>query len=104
MNKISEYDERQLNLMLNQLDAFENKKLDLSSLVGRLEGLLHSMEHVTDEWEEKFLDEFSMLESINAEAPKLKEEEIEKLIKSSIWNLKKLVKGKLNDLTEHENN
>lgn len=103
MSRISEYDERQLNLMLNQLEAFENKKLDLSSLVGRLEGLLHAMEHVTDEWEEKFLDEFSTLESINAEAPKLKIEEVEKLIKSSVYNLKKLVKEQINNLKEHEN-
>ena len=95
MNKISEYDERQLNLMLNQLEAYENKKLNLSSLVGRLEGLLHAMEHVTAEWEEKFLDEFSTLESINAEVPKLNKEEIEKLIKNSIYNLKNLVQEKL---------
>ena len=102
MNKISEYDERQLNLMLNQLDAYENKKLDLSSLVGRLEGLLHAMEHVTDEWEEKFLDEFSTLESINAEVPKLNKEEIEKLIKNSVCNLKNLVQEKLHPLKQHE--
>ena len=102
MNKISEYDERQLNLMLNQLNAFENKKLDLGSLVGRLEGLLHAMEHVADEWEEKFLDEFSTLESINAEVPKLEKEEIEKLIVNSVCNLKKLIQEKINDLKEHE--
>ena len=95
MKKISEYDERQLNLMLNQLDAYDNKKLDLGSLVGRLEGLLHAMEHVTAEWEEKFLDEFSTLESINAEVPKLNKEEIEKLIKNSVCNLKNLVQEKL---------
>ena len=95
MNKVSKYDERQLNLMLDQLNAFENKKLELSSLVGRLEGLLHAMEHVADEWEEKFLDEFSTLESINAEVPKLKKEEMEKLIRNSIYNLKKLIQEKL---------
>lgn len=95
MNKVSEYDERQLNLMLRQLNAFENKKLDLSSLVGSLEGLLHAMEHVTDEWEEKFLDDFSTLESINAEMPKLKKEEIERLIKDAVSNLKNLIQKKL---------
>ena len=95
MSKISEYDERQLNLMLKQLIFFENKKLDLSSLVGNLEGLLHAMEHVTDEWEEKFLDEFSTLESINAEMPKIKNDEIEKLIKDAVSNLKKLVEKEL---------
>ncbi|HEY4831820.1 MAG TPA: hypothetical protein VIH61_04595 [Waddliaceae bacterium] len=95
MNKISEYDERQLKLMLQQLISFEHKKLELSSLVGSLEGLLHAMENVTDEWEEKFLNEFSTLESINAEMPKMKEDEIEKLIKDTVVNLKKLIEDKL---------
>lgn len=71
------------------------KKLDFSSLVGRLEGLLHAMEYVSDEWEENFLDEFSVLESINAEVPKLKNEEIDKIIINSIYNLKKLIESKL---------
>jgi len=95
VNKISEYDERQLKLMLQQLISFEHKKLELSSLVGSLEGLLHAMENVTDEWEEKFLNEFSTLESINAEMPKMKEDEIEKLIKDTVVNLKKLIEDKL---------
>lgn len=95
MKKASEYDIRQLNLMLHQLNAFENKKIDISFLVVRLEGLLHTMEHVTDEWEEKFLNEFSILESMNAEMPNLKKEEIEKLIQNSIHNLKKLIQKEI---------
>lgn len=95
MSKISEYDERQLKLMLKQLISFEHKKLELSSLVGSLEGLLHAMENVTDEWEEKFLNEFSTLESINAEMPKMKKDEIEKLIKDAVSNLKKMIEDKL---------
>lgn len=91
MNKISEYDERQLKLMLKQLISFEQKKLELSSLVGYLEGLLHAMENVTDVWEERFLNEFSTLESINAEMPKMKKEEIEKLIECAVSNLKKMI-------------
>ena len=95
MSNISEYDERQLKLMLEQLIFFENKKLELSSLVGRLEDLLHVMEHVTEEWEEKFLNEFSILESINAEMPKMKKSEIENLIKEAVSNLKKLIETAL---------
>lgn len=53
------------------------------------------MEYVSDEWEENFLDEFSVLESINAEVPKLKNEEIDKIIINSIYNLKKLIESKL---------
>ena len=95
MNKISEYDERQLNLMLKSLIAFENKQIELNSLVGNLEFLLHAMEHVTDDWEERFMHEFVTLESINAEMPRMKKTEIEMLIKEATSNLKKLVEKEL---------
>ena len=95
MNKISEHDETQLNLMLKRLLSFENKQLDLSELVGNLERLLQAMENATDEWEEKFLNEFSTLESINAETPKMKKDEVDKLINEAVFNLKKLVEEKL---------
>ncbi|VHO01014.1 hypothetical protein [Candidatus Rhabdochlamydia sp. T3358] len=95
MNKINEHDEKQLNLMFKRLLSFENKQVDLSELVRSLESLLHSMEYVTEEWEEKFLNEFSTLESINAEMPKMKKNEIEKLIKDAVSNLKKLIEEKL---------
>ena len=95
MNKISEHDEKLLNLMFKRLLSFENKQVDLSELVRSLESLLHSMKYVTEEWEEKFLNEFSTLESINAEMPKMKKNEIEKLIEDAVSNLKKLIKEKL---------
>lgn len=94
MNKISEHDEKQLNSMLKRLASFENKQLDLSELVRSLEGLLHAMENTTNEWEEKFLNEFSTLESINAEMPNMKKNEVDKLINEAVFNLKKLVEEK----------
>jgi len=95
MNKISEYDKRQLNSMIKNLIAFENKQIELSSLVCNLESLLHIMERVSDEWEEKFLNEFSILESINAEMPKMPKDDIEQLINEAIINLKKIVTERL---------
>ena len=59
MNKISEHDEKLLNLMFKRLLSFENKQVDLSELVRSLESLLHSMKYVTEEWEEKFLNDIS---------------------------------------------
>ena len=81
--------------MLKRLLPFENKQLDLSELVRSLEGLLHAIENVTDEWEEKFLNEFSTLESINAEMPKMKKDEVDKLINEAVFNLRKLVEENL---------
>lgn len=52
------------------------------------------MENVTDEWEEKFLNEFSALESLNAEMPEMKNDDIEKLIEDVVSNLKKMIEEK----------
>lgn len=77
--------------MSRQILYFENNKIELSTLVNKLEELLHSIEEISYEWEDKFLNEFSILESINAEIPKMKRSEIEKLIKETISNLKRLI-------------
>ncbi|MBI2742615.1 MAG: hypothetical protein HYX48_01710 [Chlamydiales bacterium] len=66
MKDISEYDERQLMLMLEHLSYFENKQINLSSLVGSLEFLLNALETVSNDWEEKFLKEITTLETTNA--------------------------------------
>lgn len=104
MKRISEYKESHLRLMHESLSffeknrhlvSFENKKVDLSSLLINLENLFNSMEHITKEWEEKYLDEFSTLESINAEMPKMKRNEIDNLISDSVANLKKIVEQEL---------
>lgn len=97
MNTLSDYDQRQLNLMLKQLDFFKNKNLEFRLLVIHLESLLHVMEHFNNEWEEKFLDEFSTLESINAEMPEMKKDEIDTLVNQAVFNLTELIKHKLNE-------
>lgn len=95
MGKNSKYDERQLNLMLQQLIEFEKQQIGLSLLVANLESLFHVMEVVSNEWEEEFFREFSKLESINAEVPKMRKDEIEKIIKEAVINLKNQVEKRL---------
>jgi hypothetical protein len=93
VSEISEYDKRQLDLMYDTIIFFENGKLNLSSLVQNLEGLLLAMENVSKNFEEKFLDELATLESINAEMPEIESGEIKKLIKDAVSNLKRIVEG-----------
>ena len=104
MKDISEYDERQLILMLEYLSSFENQQINLSSLVGGLEFLLNALETVDEDWEEKFLKEITTLETTNAleiikeageQIPEIQNEKKRTLIKNSIDGLNKLIDSKL---------
>ena len=104
MNNISEYDLRQLKLMYETLTAFENGQMMLNSLVSNLEFLLTALETVNPDWEERFLNQITTLESINAleiirnaNETSLGIEKNEKKIKinMAISSLKKLIEGKL---------
>lgn len=105
MKNISEYDLRQLKLMQKALISFESKQIDLHSLVGTLEFLFHALESVGD-WGNKFFDEVSDLESINAieliainegGSDKLEKDEKIVLIEESVLILKKIVEKALSD-------
>lgn len=109
MMNISDYDERQLKLMLTTLMSYENNNIALSSLVGSLEFLLNALESVNEDWEEKFLIEITTLETINAlsinqeageYAPTLEQSKKEFLLRQSTHNLKKIIEEKLNNSNE----
>lgn len=104
MENITEYDIRQLRLMRENLILFENKELELSSLIGNLEFLLNALEFVNEEWEDKFLKEITTLETISAleiikdageDISGIKKNKKDLLIFSSIQNLNNLINSKL---------
>lgn len=106
MKNISEYDMRQLKLMLQSLASFENNLIELSSLIGTLEFLLRALEFVEKEWNKNFLDEVITLETINAieinnengeEYYEINPVEKKALIKNAIFNLKTLIEKKINE-------
>ncbi len=101
---MSEYDERQLKLMCESLASFEKNQIGLGSLVGNLEFLLNAMESVDEGWENEFLKEVTILESINAiqmmdesetESLKINENEKVKLLDKAVLGLKTLIQNKL---------
>lgn len=64
---MTEYDTRQLKLMINELDAFERKAIDLTHLVSTLDGLLSALEDVDTHWKNFVLKQWGVLEDVNAD-------------------------------------
>lgn len=104
MKKISEYDERQLRLMYENLISFDMKQNKLGTLVGCLEFLLNTLESNDEKWDENILNEITILETINAleiindsgdEFIDIDNEKKDISIKNSINNLKELIKVRL---------
>jgi len=82
----------------------KKNQIELSSLIGSLEFLLNAMESVDEDWENKFLQEVTTLESVNAievmegyekEELKISENERIKLINKAVLNLKTLIQNNL---------
>lgn len=84
-----------LNCMINKLTLYKIKKIDLSVLVSDLESLFHSIKSIDEKWDENFLDQFSILESINAEVPE-NSKGTQKIIMNAILDLENLVNKKIN--------
>lgn len=113
MKNISDYDERQLKLMLSALISYENNKIKLDSLVGTLEFLFHALEYVNEDWEENFLDEITILETINALTIikesgacvyDIEEGKNKSLLRGSTQQLMKVIEEKLNGLKSDSSN
>ena len=102
-NNVSERDERQLQLMANQFDFFEKKRIPLHSFVGNFEFLINALEFEDKEWEGTVFEAISTLETINAMqiieenegGPKVDKEEADRVISKTVSDLKKIVNGKL---------
>jgi hypothetical protein len=68
MSEISEYNQRQYRLMLEQLTTFEQGQMKLDILVTNLEGLLNTLEQIEESWKSPFLSEWGKLEDARAVA------------------------------------
>lgn len=66
--ELTNYDARQLRLMLEGLDAFGREAIALRDLISNLEGLLGSLESVDDPWRNAFLKKWGVLEDVYANA------------------------------------
>ena len=65
---ITDYDNRQLSKMKQQLAAFKKDELPLGSLIGDLDFLLNAMESMDMTWKERVHEEVATLEEVYAVA------------------------------------
>ena len=65
MISLNKYDLKQIKLVIDKLQLFENKKIDLFDLVNDLNGLLNAFESVSNSWKNNFQSEVNALELIN---------------------------------------
>lgn len=63
---MSEYDNRQFGLMLEQIKNFESKRIDLPHLINGLESLLCALEDTAETWKSEFRRNWAVLEEIYA--------------------------------------
>ena len=62
MKLLSEYELRQIKRMEIKIEFFENKKIDLFSLINDLTGLLNTLESVDNLWQSHVQSEINTLE------------------------------------------
>jgi hypothetical protein len=66
MKTISEYDRRQYELMLDQIQAYNAGKIQLGHLVSGLKSLSNVLENTSSDWDSDFFDNWLKLEMGNA--------------------------------------
>src|ERR1700730_13876732 len=100
MRSILDYNRKQYQIIKNNIEEFEKKRLDLAGLIGNLEFLLGALEEIDDDWKANFLQEWGKLEEVYAyrviEPPyQLIFSDVE-IIESALMNLKNLLNSTLN--------
>ena len=65
---MSDYDNRQYRRMLEQIEDFESKRIDLKHLINGLESLLCVLEKPSADWKAKFRSKWGVLEEVYAVA------------------------------------
>jgi len=65
---ITQYDQRQLNRMKDQISSFESGGIGLGSLIGDLEFLLNAMESSDEDWKKQLDEQILILEEVYADA------------------------------------
>ena len=96
----STYNQRQYKRMLEFLNEYEAERIGLGKLISNLEGLLGSLEGVSDDWRQSFLKTWGVLEdvySFNVDRQIRQDIEDRRLIESSIAELKQMIKEMLTD-------
>jgi hypothetical protein len=94
---MSDYDNRQYALMLEQLNQFESKRIDLQHLISGLESLLCLLEETDAVWKSTFQSRWGVLEEVYADMLDRKYKSLpashQKLVEKSVRDLKAMVEA-----------
>jgi hypothetical protein len=104
-SRISEYDQRQYQLMLEAVSAFQNGQLKIDALISNLDGLFRALEGHDEAWRKSFFEYWADLEQARAIAlfrgrSALDEQET-KVVFEAVDRLKLLVLEKIDDPADH---
>ncbi|MBX9681576.1 MAG: hypothetical protein K2X38_22705 [Gemmataceae bacterium] len=96
---MSDYDQRQYRLMLQQLERFEQGKATLSDLIASLDALLSVLESTEENWKEAFRYEWGTLEteyaiSLDRGEPVLPSESMS-LVHQAVANMEALLRDRV---------
>lgn len=103
-----DYDKRQLTIMIQKINDFEQGDLFLSSLINDLESLVYVLTSHDQEWKNTFIGYWWDLEQVIAvvmeeERSHLSTEEI-RIVKEALEELTKMTKSKLDEYRILEQN
>ncbi len=94
-----EFNAKQIKKMKDLLINFLEYRTDLFSLVSSLEFLFSVIDIEDPEWNERFISQISLLESINASKPKLSETKIKEIVENAVNYLNKMTDDMLVSLS-----
>ena len=98
---MSEYDNRQYGLMLEQIKQFESKRIDLKHLISGLESLLCALEEADKKWKDTFQSVWGVLEEVYADVLDKGHSHLpdthQKLVEKAARNLKTMIEATLSN-------
>jgi len=97
---MSEYNQRQYRLMLDEINRYEREKVNLDRLVNALEGLLNVLERVPESWRIAFLSEWGKLEDARAVAKFQQTEPNDESIRRTLEAVSRLKLMVLNEMED----
>ncbi len=96
---MKDYNQRQLENMLNQLAAYEARRVDLAGLISSLESLLNALENMPKSWVDQVRRQWGVLEEVYSVAI-VREQPVESpenrvLVDQAIIKIRELIKTAL---------
>ena len=96
---MEEFNQRQLNHMYHQIQAYEASKLDLGGLISSLESLLGCLKDMPDHWINDFREQWGVLEEVYSVAivrqQELQSPDNRRQVASALERVKDLVRDAL---------